>query len=306
MSLPKLQIPPSAVFIYENPIDDELRESLSPTSSIKGVFVRSRPTSADYSGYEYGGIGDIAGPSPITSSDESTASFPDTDTILARWARRQAQADARSLAPSTFTIGSRMRAVRRDVDSDAITIHAVAHNEVVAEAEKSARRRTWPSYRAIRQTVSNILHRKDAPTCVAVKGGNFASSSVGPATNLDVPTERIKSSSTSLFSRRRRRRATTDADKKKAKVAPVIAPRASSMDALAYRAQLRRSRSFSGFTSVLGAINDEADDDDELDDATAEARQLVAAIGRSWAFEEMAEDDREDGTARFVFERSVQ
>ncbi|KAF5377820.1 hypothetical protein D9615_006816 [Tricholomella constricta] len=332
MSPTHLQIPPSAVFIYSpRSLDDAaLKAPLSPTSSIKAVFVRSRPTSTAYSDddlYNGMGMGHLA-TSPFSSEDESGNSSPatDTDTILDTtdpWTRRQAQSDARSLAPSTFTISSRLRIVRRDMDRDvdAATIHGqppaqekekekpvVTKGGDSGTTDNKSRRRTWPSYKAIRKTVSSILHRKDAPPTRAA--------APAPA-DFDAPTERIKPSSASLFSRRRGRArgcSTTDASKEHRPVMVIGPPRALGrpldIDALAYRAQLRRSRSFSGFTNVLVAIHDNDNDDDEeeeLDEATAEARELVAGIGRSWAFEDVqVQDERECGTARFLFERSVE
>ncbi|KAG5652227.1 hypothetical protein H0H81_005769 [Sphagnurus paluster] len=321
MSLPQLKVPPSAVFILPYDFKSQLKVPSSPTASVRGVFVRSRPTSA-FSEYEYNGIGDV-GAGNISSEEESGDTSPDTDDILGEheiWPPTPTQSDARSLAPSTFTVSSRVRIVRRsDAEADQAATAAVHASHIDADdarstltkADKGLRRRTWPSYKAIRKTVSNILHRKDAPSRAVVKGGaagELAAALAEP--EFGAPTERIKSSSVSLFSSRRRRRATTDAGldqpisqpQAQVKAPRAQAPRVASLDAMAYRAQLRRSRSFSGFTNVLGPI----DDDDEIDEATAEARDLVAAIGRRWAFEDVMEEDEARGIAGFLLERSVE
>ncbi|KAF8074166.1 hypothetical protein FPV67DRAFT_791271 [Lyophyllum atratum] len=333
MSPPNLTVPPSSVLIYSPRSIDDLKAPLSPTSSIKGVFVRSRPTSAEWSSYQYNdfpgiGMGVLSGfgacPTPSSSSEEESdaSSSPATDDILAytdRWA--SAHTDTRSLAPSTYTTTSRMRIVRRsDADMHAEDMKLARENHelrlqarsdftaavgVNGKGEKDkTRRRTWPSYKAIRKTVSNILHRKDSvstPIALStVQAGSITSGSVA-----EVPAERVKPSSASMFSRRRnRRRATTDADNTNSAptehkfTAGKPKRSASTSDALEYRAQLRRSRSFSGFTNVLSAI----DDDEDFDEATAEARQLVANIRLRWAFEDVPEVDR-DG---YVFERTVE
>lgn len=355
----QLEVPPSAVFIYSPRSIDDLKAPLSPTSSLKGVFVRSRPTSTDFSDYEYNefpGIGTIArpgSPSPLSTDEESDASTPSTDDILAatdRWAHAHAHthdnprpADARSIALSTYTTTSRMRIVRRsdaNMHEEEIKLARENHElqvnaskqgsgdstEAKAEKEKEqektkTHRSTWRSYKAIRKTVSSILHRKDSislsvprPAATGKAGGTPTTASPAaadadadahPMVIIDAPIECIKPSSTSLFSRRRnlRRRATTDADHAEPNVKPKAKrPATTTADALEYRAQLRRSRSFSGFTNVLSAIDDEEPEQEDLDEATAEARQLVVEIRRRWAFEDVPDDDR-DG---YLFERAVE
>ncbi|GLB38827.1 hypothetical protein LshimejAT787_0506920 [Lyophyllum shimeji] len=329
---------PSAVFIYSprSSIDDTLLKApLSPTSSLKGVFVRSRPTSAAFSDYEFPGIGELhtdSSPSPSPfSTDEESSDDAERWVAHAQTHDSPRAADARSIAPSTYTTTSRMRIVRRsdaDMHAEEMTLaralNAAKSNtkadkdeeKYKAEKEKEeakdkaqARRRTWPSYKAIRKTVSNILHRRDphsVPVPVPVPVPGRGTNALAPPP----PIERIKPSSASLFSRRRnpRRRATTT----EASTTPVTPAPPKPKPKLATRAQLRRSRSFSGFTNVLSAIGDDDDEPEEegegeegeLDEATAEARQLVAEIRRRWAFEDVdvADADR-DG---YLFERAVE
>jgi len=72
--------------------------------------------------------------------------------------------------------------------------------------------------------------------------------------------------------------------------------------ALHNRANLRRSRSFSGFTNVLAVIAD-ADinaEDEELDDVATEAKGLVEDIRKRWGFEDVVEEEQD------LFERCVE
>jgi hypothetical protein len=178
-------------------------------------------------------------------------------------------------------------------------------------AKESKRRHTWPSYKAIRKTVSNIVHRKGTAAPTSITAINVS--------NLEpvVEKEHIKSSSVSLFSRHRRVTSTADDDKASVKSSrPSLVQRAFSSrsrirapnDVLHYRAQLRRSRSFSGFTNVLSAIVDveaDAGEDEELDEVTSEAQGVVESIRKRWGFEEIQEED-EESNASLLFERCVE
>ncbi|RDB30384.1 hypothetical protein Hypma_006998 [Hypsizygus marmoreus] len=319
-TLTHLEVPPSAVFLYSPRSCDNLKPPLSPTSSVKGCFVRSRPTSAVFSEYEFSEFPGMSGsndsPSPITSEDESRPISPAIDALVYAANRRAnfGQSDTRSLAPSTL---SRMRIVRRsdaDVDEEMaklrerLEIHAQGNKEDTMNGNKvvvdesatgaGARRRTWPSYKAIRKTVSSVLHRKEA----RVSGVNQKATDVTTQSNREPPVERLKSSSASLFPRRRK---TVSSGRDKAKATQGGQRPRANTDSAHIHAPLRRSRSFSGFTNVLSVIND---DDDDLDEATTEARGLVAVIRRRWAFEEVPEEDS-GSPIRFdmqVFERYVE
>ena len=260
-----------------------------------------------------------------------------------QWARAQmiekdedrapasANSDARSMALSTLTASSRhtvvpVRIVRRsDAEMDKDLAELVAKMKMADKGDKNPtaekakddakRRRTWPTYKAIRKTVSSIVHRKEPP----------APPPTPTSTAVDIPApkpavierEHVKSSSASMFSRRRRRRATVADDSDKTSVQTTSRPsflqRALSTSSrpapgskLQHRAQLRRSRSFSGFTTVLSAIVDaEQDRDEDLDEVTAEARNIAEGIGRRWAFEDVPEV-QEDENAGFLFERCVE
>ncbi|RDB19346.1 hypothetical protein Hypma_013402 [Hypsizygus marmoreus] len=318
MSTPiHLEVPPSAVFLYSPRPCDSLKPPLSPTSSVKGCFVRSRPTSAVFSEYQFnefpGMSGSNGSPSPITSEDESGLSSPAIDAVVCAAERRAnfGQSDARSLAPSTC---SRMRIVRRsDADLDKememlrkkLEIRAQGNkgdtkvgDEVVIDQSATgagARRHTWPSYKAIRKTVSSVLHRKEARFgSVSQKAGDIATQG-----DPDPPVNRLKSSSASLFIRRRK---TVSSGGDKAKATQSGQRARANTDGAQIHAPLRRSGPFSGFTNALGVIND---DDDDLDEATTEARGLVEVIRRRWAFEEVPEEDS-GSPIRFdmeVFER---
>lgn len=313
--------PPSAVFLYSPHSCDNLKPPLSPTSSIKGCFVRSRPTSTDFA-YEYSQLPNFAMEPTVSSvgSDITTPTSSVTDELLEhashateQWALTQMKSkdsDARSLAPSTLTCTDRrpvvpVRIIRRsDAEMDKELVKMAKEQKQLKDQNAAAdgantiraRRRTWPSYKAIRKTVSNILHRKDAPVVTDTEGAKGEFPSPGPTP------ERVKSSSASMFTKRRRATVSDSEKKTEAKVQSPIMHRASSSrgsSMLQHRAQLRRSRSFSGFTNVLTVIDDAADDDD-LDELTTEARGVVLDIRRRWDFEEVPED------AALMFERCIE
>lgn len=317
-----LEAPPSA---HLESCED-LGFPLSPTSSVRGCFVRSRPTSAlsDCNYPDFSGITDCVNPAPISNQQKSASTIPTTDDIIEtadRWVHSQVQghgvaaanSDTRSLAASTYTTGSRVRIVRRsDAEVDAELAKLARDKQQAKDQQKydvtggdknatspAARRRTWPSYKAIRKTASSIFHRRESPT-ISPNGGK-AIMSPGPAT------EKIKPS-TSFLAKRRRATVTSIGDKSDDKPSRfTLSSRTRAANGtLRAPAQLRRSRSFSGFTSVLTAIDD-AGDDDDLDEVTTEARGLVEDIRRRWAFEEVPEADGGNsvhfGTS--VFERLV-
>jgi hypothetical protein len=312
--------PASAVFLYSPRSCDNLKPPLSPTSSLKGCFVRSRPTSTDFD-YEYSQLPSFA-MEPTSSSEESnvttpTSSATSTGDLLEcasqateKWALAQMQgndSDTRSLAPSTLTCTDPrpvvpVRIIRRsDAEMDVEMVKMVkkknqmkSQNAVGGDkATINARRRTWPSYKAIRKTVSNILHRKDTPV-VAATGAK------GGLPTPEPPAERVKSSSASMFTKRRRATVSNGGEKKEGNEHGTSSSRGKmSAVGFQYGAQLRRSRSFSGFTNVLAVIDDTGDDDD-LDELTTEARGVVLDIRRRWDFEEVPED------AALMFERCIE
>jgi hypothetical protein len=371
-----LHTPIVPIFIYtpQSLIQSDIKPPPSPTSSLKACFVRSRPTSTDFSDYEYSfndfsglGNGDSDGVassvSSGTTSPPSSASasaipgsqeFMDQVTLATeQWARAQlverdedrplpsANSDARSVAMSTLTATSRhtvvvpVRIVRRsDAELDK-EVSKIARETKAVEVKKevdeskgvkgkddSKRRRTWPSYKAIRRTVSNIVHRKETPArSTPAPPPTPPIAVVTPAIqSIIIEPERIKSSSASLFSRRRRRTTVSnDSDTASTRTTsrPSFIQRALSTSSrtpsaytpeLQHRAQLRRSRSFSGFTTVLSAIVDaEQEQDEDMDEVTAEAKNVVEDIGRRWAFEEMMEvEEGEDEHAGYLFERCVE
>lgn len=356
--------PTAPLFIYtpQSLALSDIKPPPSPTSSLKACFVRSRPTSADFSEFEcsfndFSGLGNGDSDRVAWSTSSGTTSPPSStptsacpchcsDDFMDRvtlatehWARmqllekdedrplRSANSDARSLALSTITATSRhtvvpLRVVRRshaDVDEELAKVARgapVFGMEKEEDKSKSAevkgkddtkRRRTWPSYKAIRRTVSHIVHRKDPP---APPPTSIVKPIVGP---IDKQQERIKPSSTSLFSRRRRPGPHSDNSNKLStnrtsflQRALSTSSRPSTISAIQHRAQLRRSRSFSGFTNVLSAIVDaEQEQDEDLDEVTAEARNVVTDIGRTWAFENVIKDV-DDEHAGFLFERCVE
>jgi len=365
---PTIAVPPTApIFIYTPQSLDALSSSLntkpppSPTSSLKACFVRSRPTSTDFSESEYSSLNDFSGlgdglDSSIssctsTSTSDELSDFVDRVTLATeQWARAHLaegdeydrdglppspNSDARSVALSTLTGVSRhtvvpVRIVRRS-DAEVDEGLKIGLKNLEKEKEKvkdgntnTKRRRTWPSYKAIRRTVSNIVHRKEAPATATATQASTQASTTTPAPVVN-QRQRIKSSSASLFSRRRRATTLSDnSDKVSTKPSflqralstssPSTASRAiahapSGFTPLQHRAALRRSRSFSGFTNVLSAIVDaeqekEVDVDEDLDEATAEARDVVEDIRRRWAFEAVLEEGEEN--EGFLFERCVE
>ncbi|KAF9464053.1 hypothetical protein BDZ94DRAFT_1308308 [Collybia nuda] len=311
--------PPSAVFIYTSHSGDNLKPPLSPTSSIKGCFVRSRPTSTDFE-FEYSKLPNFA-MEPSVSSEGSVTTTRTTSVsddleraslATEQWALAQMakDSDARSLAPSTLTCTDRrpvvpVRIIRRsDADMDKEVAKMAKEKRQLKEQNASedalrARRRTWPSYKAIRKTMSNILHRKDAPATATTA----AKEAKGELPGLEPTVGRAKSSSASMFTKRRRATVSDGEKKTDAKAhAPVMHRAASSRGKTAngplqHISQLRRSRSFSGFTNVLTVIDDA---DDDLDELTTEARGVVLDIRRRWDFEEVPED------AAMMFERCIE
>ena len=283
--------------------------------------MRSRPTSAAFSEYAcpFAAFDLAASSTSGTASPLSSASHAEEEAegaaqtqtltqdefmdrvVLAteQWARAQARelegealrsagSDARSVALSAATAGSRctvvpVRIVRR-ADAEE---KADEEAKVGTAGEEARRRRTWPSYKALRQSVSNIVRRREAPRSLA------AAPAAGTA-----PAERVKSSAASLFTRRRRVTVQAERTGTSARAAALSRPRQLLQRALstsappAHRAAMRRSRSFSGFTDVVGD-----EELEELDEATAEARGVVEDIGRRWAFEEVLE-----ATEGFLFE----
>ncbi|KAF8876385.1 hypothetical protein BD779DRAFT_1475642 [Infundibulicybe gibba] len=297
-------VPPQSKVTFSYPSTDSLSSeyqkdffprALSPTSSIKGCFVRSRPTSAEFSDYgDYTDFSALAlteklGKTTSSSSSEAEGSTVDDIVLKAtsNWARDKIMSsDARSImAPSVLTTGSRstivpVRIIRRSPAD-------IIDDPPAANGKDKSRRHTWPSYKKIRKTVTSILHRKDVDK-----------DAKSPAPEVMV--ERLKSSSASLFTKKRR----VTVGEMDSDTRPRI-PRALSIRSRVQnkgpstRAELRRSRSFAGFTSALAAIDDA---DDDVDEVTAEARGVVEAIGRRWMFEEIPED-RGNSVDTGLFER---
>jgi hypothetical protein len=231
-----------------------------------------------------------------------------------------ANSDAHSVALSTLTAASRntvvpVRIVRRsaaELKSEPLRPKEKEEQTGKMEEQQTKRRRTWPSYKAIRRTVSNIVHRKELtlPASSAI-----VSTPTGNPAPAPVVERGVAKSSASLFSRRRRATLSDSAGKASTKTSPRPSfvrraissssrPPAVPVSALQHRGQLRRSRSFSGFTSVLGAIVDAEDED--LDEVTTEAKAVVEDIRRRWAFEEIQEDRDGEENAGYLFERCVE
>ena len=213
------------------------------------------------------------------------------------WTRSQIRARAASqgddsarsvFAASMFTSCSRntivpMRIVRRtDPEPD----HEVVDTDIGTTS--SIRRRTWPSVKRIHKTMSSILNRKEKVAAIDDESAT-ASSSIkqrrvtvsGPARSMRRPVMHRAFSSYSRSVTKNRVQPTT-------------------------KMRMRRSRSFAGFTSALGAIDDV--DNDDLDDVAAEARGVVEGIRSRWMFEEVAEGENcsvaWEGMS--VFERDVE
>ncbi|KAJ7488304.1 hypothetical protein FB451DRAFT_1391249 [Mycena latifolia] len=299
---------PSPVTLHFDDPDFELDCPHSPTSSLKGVFVRSRPNSMDLS--------DSDAPALLSHFEEfgmtgnTRVPFihaPPASRNIYRTARDTPGRDdytVRTTATSATT-GSPIRAVRRVFDDDT---DDEADVPPVAPADGSTRRRTWPSMNNLRSRVSGIFHRKHtaaqhAPTAppppTPTDSCDLESSSSTSTENLDITHSAPAPRPRRTFSFSLRSRSRTSSISSTKLPAPVghIATRTR---------RVRRSRSFSGFTSmahqVLAPIPD-ADGGEDLDDVTLEASNTVRGIGQFWVYEE---DESEAEAAAGVLERAVE
>ncbi|KAJ7676179.1 hypothetical protein B0H17DRAFT_1207449 [Mycena rosella] len=300
-----LDLPSPVTLHFEHP-DFELDCPHSPTSSLKGVFVRSRPSSMDFSSadapdllsqfQQFGMTGNTQVPfiqAPPASRMAGTAD------ILTRPRATISRDDCtvRSTASSSTTP---VRAVRRVLEDDE-TDDEDDDEDLVPPTDgagTTTRRRTWPSMEGLRSRVSGIFHRKQlayapmAPPPPTPADREMAS--VLSTTEITHATPATLPRRTFSFSLRSRSRTSSVSSTKLFPPAVNIAARTR---------RVRRSRSFSGFTSmaqqVLAAIADA--DTEDFDDVALEAFNTVRGIGQFWMYEE---DEAE--VAAGVLERGVE
>ncbi|KAJ7121543.1 hypothetical protein C8R44DRAFT_736335 [Mycena epipterygia] len=280
-------LPSPVTLHFDDPNTFNLRCPHSPTSSLKGVFVRSRPSSMDLS--ELADLPSEFGQFGMTGNTRARVPF--------LHASPAPMHTITSALDTPATAPTRVRAVRRlfvdhdhDSDSDA---DADADADVPpTEPAPTPRRRTWPSMGNLRGRVSGIFQRRQSivthgPGSVAPPPSPTASSSTASASAF---TSFPCASTTALapapvrrvFSFSLRSRTTKHA-------APV------KMRATTERGARRRSRSFSGFTSmahqVLAPIAEPAHDDDYEG-------------GEVWIY--ALDEDEEEAAAAALLERGVE
>ncbi|KAG6861080.1 hypothetical protein C0995_004179 [Termitomyces sp. Mi166 len=254
----------TAVFVYSPRfIDEKSPTPPSPTSSLRGVFTRSRPVSFAPSecptiASNCLTISHVASNSPDHSSDVST---PATTTTF--------------IEKKSKTPQSKVQFRPDEMGIEIATTSGLKHieNNPPLTTGKSKR----PSWQAIRRTVSHILHgdpndekEKDIPlTSIS------SPRALKPSKSASL---KLKSSSASIYTQR------SSGSEKRLTITPpprVLAQQQAQV--LARRKRLRHSRSFSEYPNVLVAIADESSDIDTdagLDEATMEAQEMMKNIRR--------------------------
>ncbi|KAK6966313.1 hypothetical protein R3P38DRAFT_935840 [Favolaschia claudopus] len=306
-------LPSPVTFHFDDAEPDFDVDCPSPTSSVRGVFVRSRPNSMQLSEEEaasmsvdfaqFGMTGDLrvpfihAAPPSRVAFHANATSYREEDTTTVRTSKTAAS--TRSSTPS-------MRLVRRaftDDDDDASdTENSMPPAQPSSPAAKTPQRRTWPSMERLRGRVSGIFQRKRAssttltapPPTPSDSTSDVSTSStwgsVATPTSSDDDIIHITPSSRprrtfSGFSLRTRARAATTASQSKRPVAHDVVDHL----AIPRAKRVRRSRSFSGFTSMaqqmmLPPIADV--DEPEVDEVGMEAYNVARGIGQFWKYEE--------------------
>ncbi|KAJ7624724.1 hypothetical protein FB45DRAFT_1005564 [Roridomyces roridus] len=273
-------------FQYDGADELDLGCPHSPTSSLRAVFVRSRPTSmavSDVDPTEF-----INFPTELSAYGMAPVSVPRIDPAPpVKLRKKKPSADTASVRTMLTTRTAPIRAVRRPVvvvDDDDDDVENVPPTR--QDKPLPRRRGTWDG---IRGRVSGIFTRK--PSSVKQGVSAPAPSPIDDKSTpapMIIPTPRHTASKFSL-----RSHANTVG-----KAAPVSYTVTKAETPAQRKKRVRRSRSFSGFTNM--GRGDESDDD--LDEATLEATRSAAGFGCLWRYEEEEEDQTGEGVGGDEFE----
>ncbi|KAJ6611996.1 hypothetical protein B0H10DRAFT_2223527 [Mycena sp. CBHHK59/15] len=270
----------SPVTFHFDASDLELSNPHSPASSVKGLFIRSRPNSMAISENE----------SPfeqfgMTSNIQVPIMQPPPVAIISNATKQTPSVRTHATSATTTTV----HPVRRDtVESGA---QAADTDATVADT----RRRTWPAMLHLRRRVSGIFNRKQSAARLPPNPPPT------PADAAHTPAE----DTTPPWSRR------TFSLSMRSRASSIRSHQASASNAepvekvLARRRRVRRSRSFAGFTTmaqhVLASIEEpDHDETAELDEVSVEAYNTVRGIGKFWVYEE------DESGAVCILERGVE
>ncbi|KAJ7031744.1 hypothetical protein C8F04DRAFT_1262604 [Mycena alexandri] len=311
---------PSPVTLYFEDRNLDLEFPHSPTSSLKGVFVRSRPSSMDFSDHDlpsdfsqFGMTSNTIVPL-IQAPPASHGQFSSAAGAATPYATRDRDIsfrDDRTVRTTASAATTPVRTVRRIVEDD--DAQEDYPEEAMPRTTTTANwRRTWPSIQNLRGRVSGIFHRKhNQPTAPPPSPAlSVASSTSTLEITHVVPTSQTRRTfSLSLRARPRHRTSSTSVSTRN-KV-PVAHTPVEHVVARARR--VRRSRSFSGFTSmahqVLAPIAEpdaDADGMAELDEVGIEAYNTARGVGQFWVYEEDLEGAGDAAAVAGVLERGVE
>ncbi|KAJ7723485.1 hypothetical protein DFH07DRAFT_783527 [Mycena maculata] len=270
---------PSPVTLHFEDSNFALDCPYSPTSSLKGVFVHSRPNSMLASEIdlpsEFGQFG-MTGNTTVPFIQAPPAS--NNSSVMPHAMRDRTSRDDCTIRTTASTATTPVRAVRR-VEPDFDDEEDVPPIDATSQAPQT-RRRTWPSMEGLRSRVSGIFQHKHA-----------ALPAVPPPTpeSLDVaPAPRAKRA----FSFSLRARTSSTSSKIPASHMPV--------GNIARPRRVRHSRSFSGFTSMAYQVLSPVAEPEELDEVALEAYNSARGIGQFWVYEE------DESVAAAILERGVE
>ncbi|KAJ6517447.1 hypothetical protein C8R47DRAFT_1255043 [Mycena vitilis] len=278
---------PSPVTLHFDDPDFELDCPHSPTSSLRGVFVRSRPSSMDYSAGEvpldldsafaqYGLTGNNTRVPLIQAAParQAASSFRVARPIFTR---RTSVRDDATIRTARTCATTPVRAVRRVLDEDEDSYDAPMpprRRDTDAPVPRSST--GWPK---VARLVSGIFTRKHTSTHAGAPPPSPSATS--PSSSGSDAT----SSTSTLESAPSTRRTFSFSLRANKKVPAAHTPVA--------HVAVRRSHSFSGFTDMLAMPSvPEPEFDNDFDDVALEAFYTARAVGQHWVYEE---DEEEDG-----------
>ncbi|TFK37380.1 hypothetical protein BDQ12DRAFT_667013 [Crucibulum laeve] len=326
--------PPSSPVVFLHSVNS----SETDVSSVRGLYVRSRPTSAEWDDFpktdfvRFGLNPDEAGtPIPPTpSSNDGFSTTPCTSVesggedpidrvvqITALWAEERRKEELLDLSDSSSVLA-------RSASKHRVTIVEMVPSKKGKDLSHQYRmehqlkkRNSWVG--GLRRRVSSLLHRHTNdgarkekkyeekekeisfdPTSTISHHSLFGGKAMSVRErkiSAPRPLEPLKSSSASLFTIRKRRRGVTVGS---ADAGP--SQTRSRLPVSVNRASVRRSRSFSGITNALTAINDI----DELDDATIEAFSTGRDLRWLFALKKQADEEEAGDFKEALFERGVE
>ncbi|KAF7343838.1 hypothetical protein MSAN_01965000 [Mycena sanguinolenta] len=264
---------PSPVTLHFEDSEFDINCPYSPTSSLKGVLIRSRPSSMEISERDL----------PAEFGQFGMTSNIHVPFIQAVPARKAAGLASKAMADATSGINTSatltpipLRAVRRVLAEDEENSDEAMPPTDVDGNAPAIYRRTWPSMEVLRRRVSGIFHRKDASHVPRAPSSTTSDTSLADATTTTHVTPPSRPRRTFSFSLRARAGPTTKI------------PEAPTSVVNAARAQrVRRSRSFAGFTYMAHRVLDPIPEPDvELDEIGLEAYNIARETGQFWVYEE--------------------